>query len=332
MARVIGPSAPREGPAGRRPTVIPFLVEAGILAAAVAAFFLFPDNLGLLTRILVMMTFVLSIDLVLGYAGVATLGQAAMYGTGAYGAGLLAVHVAADPLLGLAAGAAGGAAIAFVSGLMLLRTHGLTLLVMSIAVAQVCQEIANKARPVTGGADGLSGITANPLLGRFAFDLAGVTAYWYALAVLAAVFLFLRMLVASPLGLSARGIRESAARMAAIGTPVHRRLLVIYTIGGAIAGIAGALSAQITELVSPEVFGFVLSAEAVLMLVLGGSGRLHGALLGTLVFMGLQHVASAADPYTWLSVIGVLVLAVMFLVPKGLLDLPAVLGRPWRRR
>lgn len=302
-----------------------------MLAACVAAFFLFPDNLGLLTRILVMMTFVLSIDLVLGYAGVATMGQAAMYGAGAYAAGLLAVHVAADPLLGLVAGAAAGAAIAFVSGLMLLRTHGLTLLVMSIAVAQVCQEIANKARPVTGGADGLSGITANPLLGRFEFDLAGKTAYWYALAVLAVVFLFLRMLVRSPLGLSARGIRESAARMAAIGTPVHRRLLVIYTIGGAISGIAGALSAQITELVSPEVFGFVLSAEAVLMLILGGSGRLYGALVGTLTFMALQHVASAADPYTWLSVIGVLILAVVFFVPRGLLDLPVAFTRLWRK-
>ena len=320
-----------EARTGPRPRVTPFLVEAGILASAVAAFFLFPDNLGLLTRILVMMTFVLSIDLVLGYAGIATMGQAAMYGAGAYAAGLLAVHAAADPLLGLVAGAAAGAAIASVSGLMLLRTHGLTLLVMSIAVAQVCQEIVNKARPITGGADGLSGITANPLLGRFEFDLAGKTAYWYALAVLAVVFLFLRMLVASPLGLSARGIRESAARMAAIGTPVHRRLLVIYTIGGAISGIAGALSAQITELVSPEVFGFVLSAEAVLMLVLGGSGRLYGALVGTLIFMALQHVASAADPYTWLSVIGVLVLAVVFFVPRGLLDLPVAFTRLWRK-
>ncbi len=330
MAELIGQASP--GEERTRPRVPPFLAEAAILAAAIAAFFLFPDNLGLLTRILTTMIFVLSIDLVLGYAGVATLGQAAMYGAGAYGAGLLAVHVAADPLLGLAAGAAAGAAIAFLSGLMLLRTHGLTLLVMSIAVAQVCQEIANKARPVTGGADGLSGISPGALLGRFEFDLAGQTAYWYALATLAVVFLFLRMLVASPLGLSARGIRESAARMAAIGTPVHRRLLVVYTVGGAISGIAGALSAQVTELVTPEVFGFVLSAEAVLMLVLGGSGRLHGALLGTLIFMGLQHLASATDPYTWLSVIGALILAVVFFVPKGLLDLPAALLRMRRTR
>ena len=305
----------------------PLLADALMLAAAIAAFFVFPDNLGLLARILVMMVFVLSIDWVLGYAGIATLGQAAMYGAGAYAAGLLAVHVAGDPLLGLLAGAVAGALIAFASGLVLMRMHGLTLLVVSIAIAQVCQEIANQARPVTGGADGLSGVTVNSIFGRFEFDLAGHTAYWYALAVLVAVFICLRVLSAAPLGLSARGIRESAARMAAIGSPVYRRLVVIYTIGGAIAGIAGALSAQITELVSLEVFAFVLSAEAVLMLVMGGAGRLYGAILGTLIFMSLQHVASAADPYTWLSAIGLLVLAVVFFVPKGLIELPVALRR-----
>jgi branched-chain amino acid transport system permease protein len=314
-----------------RLVAVPFLAEGAMLLAAVAAHFIFPDNLGLLTRILIMMTFVLSIDLVLGYAGIATLGQATMYGTGAYAAGLFAVHVGADPLAGLVVGAAAGAAIAFVSGLMLMRLHGLTLLVMSIAVAQVCQEIANKARHVTGGADGLSGILVNPLFGRFEFDLVGHTAYWYALAVLACVFLFLRMLVASPLGLSARGIRESPARMAAIGTPVYWRLVVIYTIGGAISGIAGAMSAQVTELVSLEAYGFVLSAEAVLMLILGGAGRLYGAILGTLIFMAVQHLAAAADAFTWLFVIGVMVLVVVFFVPKGLLEVPVALGRLWRR-
>jgi branched-chain amino acid transport system permease protein len=310
---------------------LPFLGAAAILAAAIAAYFLFPDNLGLLTRILIMMIFVLSIDLVLGYAGIATLGQATMYGTGAYAAGLFAVHIWADPLAGIAVGAVAGAAIALISGIMLLRTHGLTLLVMTIAVAQVCQEIANKARPLTGGADGLSGISVSPLFGRFEFDLIGDTAYWYALCVLAAVLLFLRMLVAAPLGLSAQGIRESPARMAAIGTPVHSRLVLIYTIAGAISGIAGAMSAQVTELVSLEVFSFVLSAEAVLMLILGGAGHLYGAILGTAIFMSVQHLAAAADPFTWLSIIGIMVLVVVFFVPQGLLQVPLALARLWRR-
>ena len=303
----------------------PLAAEACLVAAVVAAFLLFPDNLGLLTRILVTMVLVLSIDLVLGYAGIVTLGQSALFGAGAYAAGLFALHVDADPLAGLAAGALGGAALAFASGLLVLRRTGLTLLILTIAVAQIAQEIANQARSVTGGADGLSGIEVGPLLGRFAFDLAGNTSYWYAVAVVVAVFALLRVIVASPLGLSARGLRENPARMAAIGAPVYRRRLVLYTIGGGIAGVAGALSAQVTEIVSPGSFAFVVSAEAVLMLVLGGAGRLYGALLGPLVFMGLQSVASAANAYTWLSVIGVLILTVVFALPKGLLDLPVAL-------
>jgi branched-chain amino acid transport system permease protein len=141
----------------------------------------------------------------------------------------------------------------------------------------------------------------------------------------------LRVLAASPLGLSALGIRESAARMAAIGTSVYWRLVIIYCIGGAIAGIAGAMSAQVTELVSLDVYSFVLSAEAVLMLILGGAGRLGGAILGTAIFMGVQYFATAADAFTWLFVIGVMVLIVVFFIPKGLLDLPVALRQLWKR-
>jgi branched-chain amino acid transport system permease protein len=304
---------------------VPLLAEALLLVTAVAAYLLFPYNLGFLTRILIMMILVLSLDLVLGYAGIATLGQAAMYGTGAYAAGLFAVHVSAAPLAGLAVGALAGAAIALVSGLLLMRAHGLTLLMLSIAVAQVCQEIANKARPVTGGADGLSGIRMDPVLGLFAFDFAGRTGFWYALAVLTGVFLVLRLLMAAPFGLATRGLQDSPARMRAMGAPVYRRLITVYTIGGAIAGIAGALAAQITELVSLEVFAFALSAEAVIMLILGGAGRLYGALIGTAIFMTVHHTAAAADPFNWLFVIGALVLAVVFFVPAGLLGLPRAL-------
>lgn len=297
-------------------------VHGVLIAIAFAAFLLFPYNLGFLTRIVIMMIFVLSLDLVLGYAGIATLGHAALYGTGAYAAGLFAVHVSGDPLLGLLAGSAGGAAIAFVSGLLLMRARGLTLLMLSIAVAQVLYEIANKARPVTGGADGLSGISMDPILGLVEFDFVGVAGYWYAVAILLLVLALLKVLVASPFGLAARGIHESTARMRAIGTPVYWRLLTIYTVSGAIAGIAGALAAQITELVSLEAYGFALSAEAVIMLILGGTGRLYGALVGTAIFMGVHHVAASVDPFNWLFIIGGLVLVVVFFVPSGLLGLP----------
>ncbi|MBP0441453.1 branched-chain amino acid ABC transporter permease [Tianweitania sediminis] len=304
-----------------------FLPPIILLAGAFVAFWLFPYDLGFMTRILIMMVFVLSFDLILGYAGIATLGHAAMYGCGAYAAGLFAIHVSADPLLGLAIGAAAGALIALVSGLLLMRAHGLSLLMLSIAVTMVLQETASKARGITGGADGLTGISMGPVLGIFEFDFIGKTAFWYAFCVLFVILLVLRVVVASPFGLALRGIKDSPSRMRAIGTPLYRRKVAAYVLGGAIAGIAGALTAQITSLVSIEAFNFALSAEVMVMLVLGGAGRLYGALIGTLVFMTVHHIAAGIDPFNWLFVIGFMVLAVVFFLPEGLISLPKRLMR-----
>ncbi|WP_343504319.1 branched-chain amino acid ABC transporter permease [Alloyangia pacifica] len=304
-----------------------FLPPLLMLLAAVAAYFLFPYNLAFLTRIVIMVVLVLSLDLVLGFAGIATLGQAAMYGAGAYAAGLFAIHVWADPVAGLVAGALAGAVLAALSGAVLMRTQGLTLIMLTIAVAQICAEIANRARGVTGGADGLRGIRPGKVLGVWEFDFIGITGYWYALAVMLLVFAVLAILGRSPFGLSLRGIHESPARMEAIGVSVYRRRLAAYTLGGGIAGIAGALTAQITQLVSLETFSFSLSAEALIMLILGGTGRLYGAVLGTVIFMAVHHVAAANDPFNWLFVIGALVLAVVFFLPAGIAHLPTSLKR-----
>lgn len=298
-----------------------------LLALAIALSFLMPFNLAFLTRILIMVVLVLSLDLVLGYAGIATLGQAAMYGAGAYAAGLFAIHIWADPLSGLFVGALAGSVLAFVAGLVLMRTQGLTLIMLTIAVAAICHEIANKARDITGGADGLRGIRMEPVLGIFAFDFIGKTGFWYALAVVAVIFALLALLTRSPFGLSLRGIHESPDRMAAIGVSVYWRRVTAYTLGGGIAGIAGALSAQITQLVSLESFSFTLSAEALIMLILGGTGRLYGAVLGTLIFMFVHHWAAANDPFNWLFVIGAMVLAVVFFLPKGVISAPTALTR-----
>lgn len=300
---------------------------AVMLAVAAAAFVLFPYNLAFLTRTVIMIVLVLSLDLVLGFAGIASLGHAAMYGAGAYAAGLFAIHVWADPLAGLAAGALAGAVMAALSGAVLMRAQGLTLIMLTIAVAQICAEIANRARDLTGGADGLRGIRPGKVLGIWEFDFVGITGYWYALAVLMLVFSALTVVARSPFGLSLRGIHESPARMVAIGVSVYRRRLAAYVLGGGIAGIAGALTAQITQLVSLETFSFTLSAEALIMLILGGTGRLYGAVLGTVLFMAVHHVAAANDPFNWLFVIGALVLAVVFFLPAGIAHLPAGLKR-----
>lgn len=303
-------------------------LDLALLALGAAAAWMFPTDLAFLARVAIMALLVLSVDLVLGFAGIATLGQAAMYGSGAYAAALYALHVSAQPLPGLVVGGAVAGAVAFISGLLLMRTGGLTLLMLTIAVAAVLQEAVNQAGHVTGGADGLGGYLMEPVLGLFAFDLYGRTAFLYALAVLAVCFAFARVVVRSNFGLALHGIRESTARMHAIGAPVYWRRVTVYTLAGVMAGVAGALSAQTTELVSLAAFDFGLSAEALIMLILGGAGRLYGALLGTLLFMTVHHVAATVDPFNWLFAIGALVLAVVFFAPSGLLSL----GDRWVRR
>lgn len=294
------------------------LPEVGLLLAGLLLFYAMPEDLGFATRILIGGLFALSLDLVLGYAGIVTLGHAAMFGVGAYAAGIFAVRVSGDPLLGLAVGAAAGAAVAAASGLLVLRSHGLTSVMITLAIAQLLLEVASKWSSVTGGDDGLSGISTNPLFGQFEFDFLGRTGFFYALAVLLLAFAFLRRLVRSPFGLTNIGIREDRDRMASLGCLVKRHLTIVYAIGGALAGIAGALSAQITQVVGLSSLGFAHSAEVLVMLVLGGTGRLYGALVGTVVFMVVHHFAAAVDPFRWMFVIGGLLLVVVLFMRGGI--------------
>lgn len=293
----------------------PWRAPLVVLVLGLAAWFLLPDQLGLLTRVAIAALLVLSLDLVVGVAGLATLGHAALFGAGAYAAGIFALRLHPDPLLGLAVGILAGAGIAALSGAFLLRHHGFTFLMLTVAVAQILLSLASKWRDWTGGDDGLTGFTMGPLLGRFAFDLEGRTAALYALAVLALGLYIARRAVDSPFGLAVRGIHENRARMAALGTPVFARLLAMYTLAGALAGAAGALSAQTNAIVGLDSLGFALSAEALVMLILGGSGRLHGALIGALLFTLLHHTAASINPYHWLFVIGAALMGVVLVRP-----------------
>lgn len=302
-------------PDGAAPCAPAWRAPLVLLVLGVAACLLFPDKQGLLTRMFIIGLFVLSLDLVVGIAGLATLGHAAMFGAGAYAAGIFALKVMPDPLAGLAVAVATGAIVALASGAFLLRYEGFTLLMLTVAVAQIVLSIAQKARSWTGADDGLSGYTIAPLLGRFAFDLEGRVAAFYSLAVLVAFFYVLRKLVDSPFGLAVRGIHENRARMAALGTPVFARLLAIYTVAGAVAGAAGALSAQTTSVVGLDSLSFALSAEALVMLILGGAGRLTGALVGAAVFTLLHHTAASINPYHWLFVVGGMLMIVVLVSP-----------------
>ena len=293
----------------------PWRLPVIVLAAGLAAWFALPDQLGLLTRLFTTALLVLSLDLVVGIAGLATLGQAALFGAGAYAAGIFALRVMADPLVGLALGIGAGALVALASGAFLLRYQGFTLLMLTVAVAQILASLASKARDWTGGDDGLTGFAPGPLLGQFAFDLEGRTAALYALGVLVVGLYVARRVVDSPFGLAVRGIHENRARMAALGTPVFLRLLAMYTLAGALAGAAGAISAQTNAIVGLDSLGFALSAEALVMLVLGGTGRLAGALVGATVFTLLHHTAASINPYHWLFVIGIALMAVVLVPP-----------------
>ena len=285
----------------------------------VAGFFLFPDNLVLLTQIAITGLFCLSLDLILGYAGIVSLGHAAFFGVGAYAAGLLASHGWGEPLAGLLVAALVSAALGFVTSLLVLRGADLTRLMVTLGVAMMLFEVANKLTAITGGVDGLQGMEMQPLFGLFRFDMVGKTAYWYAVLVLFLMFWGARKLVHSPCGLSLKGIRLNVARMPALGAPVNARLAAVYTVGAAYAGVAGALMAQTTQFVALDVLSFNRSAELLLILVLGGSGSLYGALIGTMVFMSAHHVLSDMNPEYWQFWLGALLLVIVLFARDGVM-------------
>jgi branched-chain amino acid transport system permease protein len=306
---------------------------AAIVIAGVVGYLVMPNNLSLLTQITAVALLVLSVDLVTGYCGVATLGHAALFGAGAYGAGIAAVHFGVtDPVAMTAVGLLAGAAAGLVSGFVILRAHGLAQLVLSIAVVHLFHEAANKASGWTGGSDGLSAIMPDAFFGVFEFDLWGKTAYVYGLVLLAVVFVLLRILVRSPFGMLARGVRQDQVRISAMGASSHSVLMRMYVISGAVAGIGGALSAISTQVVGLDSLSFTLSAEVLVMLVLGGAGSLYGAVIGTVVFMLFEDTLSAANPFHWLTIVGALLIAVVLFAPKGLYGTAvALVGRLQRR-
>lgn len=290
-----------------------------IAAVAIGLYFIFPSSLALLTRIVAIMLLVLSIDLVTGFAGVATLGHATLFGAGAYAAGIAAAKFGVtDPLLMLAIGAVAGMVAGALSSLVILRGHGLSQLVLSIAVVQLAHEGANKLSAWTGGSDGLSGIMPSPLFGLFRFDLWGRTAYVMAVVLLILVFLGVRMVARSPFGMLCRGIKQDPLRVRAMGAPVYATLVQMYIISGAVAGLGGALSAIASKVVGLDSLSFNLSAEALVMLVLGGAGNLFGAMIGTLVFVWFEDLVSAINPFHWLTIVGALLICVVLFAPKGL--------------
>ena len=292
-------------------------IVAVLLVAAAAAPWVAADHLLLLMHILVVGLFALSLDLILGVAGLVSLGHAAFFGIGAYAAGLIAKHVLPDPTLGLVA----AGAIAGIAGLtcspLVVRGSDLSRLMVTLGISLLLYEAANRAGALTGGADGLQDITPGPLLGLWSFDLYGRVGYLYALAVCAVCVVGLQRLLASEIGVSLRAIHDNPRRAAAIGIPVRQRLSLAYALAAALAGLAGALLAQTTQFVGLDVFGFPKSAEILVILIVGGVGVRWGGFVGAAAYLVLHEQLSSIAPQYWNFWLGLVLIALVLFVPNG---------------
>jgi branched-chain amino acid transport system permease protein len=293
-------------------------------------FYLFPEYLVLASQIAITALFALSLDLILGYAGIVSLGHAAFFGLGAYAAGILSKHGWGEPISGLLFGAVVAGAVGYLTSFVVARFRHLALIMLTLGFGFIMLEAANSMGWLTGGADGLQGVNMWPIFNVFKFDLWGRVAYGYSLIVLFLIFLMARRLIHSPFGLALRGIRENATRMPAIGAHSAAHIRKIYTLSAAIAGIAGALLAQTTETVSLGVLDFQRSADVVVMLVLGGAGYLYGGLVGAIIFMVARDRFSGLNPQYWYFWIGLLLVAVVMFLPNGILGGLSQLWARWR--
>jgi len=285
--------------------------------AALGCAFVFPSRYLIMTDIVRLGLFALSLDLILGYAGIVSLGHAAFFGVGAYCAGLLALHgIINEPVIALVVAGLAAMVLGFLTSFLVIRGADLTRLMVTLGIALLLEALAERYSNITGGTDGLQGIEMQPILRLFSFDMFGKTGFFYTLAVTFVLFLLARRIVHSPFGLSLRAIRNNPLRAAAIGIPVNRRLVAIYTVAAFYAGIAGALFTQTTALASLDVFSFERSADLMLVLVIGGTGYLYGGLIGAVVFRMLQEIFSTITPQYWQFWIGA-VLVIIVLIGRG---------------
>jgi branched-chain amino acid transport system permease protein len=296
-------------------------LEYAFWLAALASVFLLPGRHLILTEIAWLALFALSLDLILGYAGIISLGHAAFFGLGSYLAALLAKHgVITEPVLALVVSGVCAAVLGFATSFLVLRGSDLTRLMVTLGVALIMREIANQIPEITGGADGLQGVVVAPILGMFHFDIFGHVSYAYCLIVLFVLFLLARRVVYSPFGLSLRAVKGNALRASSIGISVNARLVAIYTFAAFYAGVAGALLAQTTAFASLDVFSFERSADLLLVLIIGGTGYLYGGLIGAVIFKLMQDWIANLTPQYWQFWIG-LVLVLIVLVGRDRIGL-----------
>ena len=288
-----------------------------ILVLAVLPYLLSTYYLGLVIEILIFAVFAMSFDLLIGYAGMASLGHAAYFGVGAYGVGLLAIKLHWSVWSALPAALIVVALVATLFGLLALRTRGSYFLMITLALSQVAWGIAFGWRSLTGGDDGLPNLPRPEFAAGW--SVAGDRPFYFFILLLVGVaVLLLTQVVTSPFGFALRGIRESETRMQALGYDVWRYKFAAFIIAAVFAGLAGALYAYYNRFVSPDYLGVFRSAEVLLMVILGGAGTLVGPAIGAAVIVLLENVISA---YTerWLIVIGTIYILVALFAPNGII-------------
>jgi branched-chain amino acid transport system permease protein len=290
------------------------VLEVGFWLCAAAAYFVFPNKYLIMTEIVIWALFALSLDMILGYAGIISLGHAAFFGFGAYAAGLLAKHeIINEPVLALLAAGVASTILGFATSFLVLRGSDLTRLMVTLGVSLVLREIANKWSELTGGADGLQGITMQPVLGLYRFDMFGRTGFVYSLTVLFVLFVIARRIMNSPFGLSLLAVKGNPLRAAAIGISVDRRLVAVYSLAAGYAGIAGALLTQTTAFTSLDVLSFDRSADVFLVLIIGGAGYLYGGLIGAVIFKFMQDWLANLTPQYWQFWVGAVLVAIVLI-------------------
>lgn len=305
----------------RRPALRAGLVSAVLL---VTPLLLGGFRLNLLIDTLIIGLAVASLDVLIGYTGMLSLGHAAFFGTGAYAVALLDRAGVTTPLVALPAALALGALVAVVLGWFATEVRGIAFIMVTLAFAEILFVLTSQWRSVTNGDDGLSGLSG-AVLSPGAEPLQGPAFYYYALVVCGVGYLALRTVVRSPFGQSLRGIRSNPARMTSVGYWVKGYRLGAFTIAGAVAGLAGGLYAQHLRFVSPAIIGFTLSALMLVMHKIGGGGTLWGPVIGTGIVLFLRDELSSRFDQ-WQLVLGVVFVLVVYFLPDGVAGL---LG--WRR-
>lgn len=276
-------------------------------------------QLGLLTKILIFGIFAMSLNLIMGYGGLPSLGHAAYFGIGAYTVALLALRVSANFWLDFPAGLAVATGFSALFGLLALRAQGSYLLMITLALAQVVWGIAFGWRGFTGGDDGLPGVP-RPALGLPWSLGEGAPFYYFVLIFFGLATGVVWRLVQSPFGRALVGIRESERRMEVLGFNVWLHKYVAFVLAGLLAGLAGNLFVYYTGFVSPAYLSIIFSAMALIMVILGGAGTLLGPALGSAVIVILENTISAFTE-RWLLVLGLIYVLVTLFAPAGLLGL-----------